>query len=367
MNTLLAITLSATAALAQGQKASAITAEQVEHLLKTAPRDYNTHLTAGKFYQDKGIVGQAQDEFRQAIACKGASPEAYKYLAQLLLKSSDRAEAEKVAKEGVKLFPNDYGMLLTAGYILHNQSKLAEAQQMYEAAARVNPNNGEIYVALADVSSAMNQPQKALQYINKAIALSHSKPSDLLCYEQAKVLVMLGRFEEAKKPLAENFSRDPLNFKNNKLYLTVLNSQKLAREALKVQLCIMVPANKKQMDLAKADIKEMLMTMKEPDAVSAISNAEAAIKDIKLKGRLHFALGDIYDRMNKPEQAIAHYQSGLRFDPTLARGYLRLGEDLETYKKDLPAALKNYEKAYSLDKNDPEIQLHLQRLKARGK
>jgi len=351
---------------AAGPATPRITAEQVEKLMKTAPHAYATHLKAGIFYQDKGIVGQAQDEFRQAIACKDTTPEAYKFLSQLLLKSNDRAEAERVARQGVRLFPHNYGMLLTAGYILHNESKLADALSMYEAAMKEEPQNPQIYVALADVSSAMNQPQKALQYVNKALALGPA--TDLICFEQAKVLVMLGRFEEAKKPLAQNFAKDPLNFKNNKLYLSVLNSQKSSpREALKVQLCIMVPANKKQMDLAKVQVKEMLSTMSDSDATSAISNAEAAIKDIKLKARLHFALGDVYDRINKADAAIKQYRAGLALDPGFARGYLRLGEDLETFKNDTAGALKNYEKAASLDPADPEIQIRLKQLKAKVK
>jgi Tfp pilus assembly protein PilF len=351
--------------MAAGASDPGITAALVEKLLKTAPKAYNTHLTAAKFYEQKGIIGQAQDEYRQAITCKGAMAEAYKHLAQLLLKSADYAEAERVARAGLKAFPQDYGMLLTTGYVLHNEHKLGDAMQMYEGARKIQPNNPEIYVALADVASNLNQPQKALQYIEKAISLG--KPGELILYEQAKVLVLLGRFEDAKKPLATNFAQNPLNAKNNQLYLSVLTSQKLPKEALLVQLCMLAPANDKQMVLAKAAVKNVLATMPEQDARESIAGAEASIKDIKLKGRLHFALGDIYDRLGQPQIAIIQYQAGLSFDPSLARGYLRLGEDLETYKKDLSGAMKNYQKASSLDSQDHEIQMRLNQLKAKMK
>jgi tetratricopeptide (TPR) repeat protein len=121
------------------------------------------------------------------------------------------------------------------------------------------------------------------------------------------------------------------------------------------------------MVLAKAAVKDMLAAMTEKDARDTIARAEAAIKEIKLKGRLHFALGDVYDRLAQPQIAINQYQAGLSFDPSLARGYLRLGEDLETYKKDLPGAMKNYQKAFSLDGQDHEIQMRLNGLKAKIK
>ncbi len=180
-------------------------------------------------------------------------------------------------------------MLLTTCYVLQNDHKLCDSLELYQGAQKVQPKNPQIYVALADVTSSLNQPQKALQYIEKAMALG--KPSDLILFEQAKVLVVLGRFQEAKKPLAANFAANPLNFKNNKLYLSVLESQKLPKESLLVQLCIMTPANDKQMVLAKAAVKNMVVAMPPADAKETIARAEGLIKEIKLKGRLYFASG----------------------------------------------------------------------------
>ncbi|MBU6454338.1 MAG: tetratricopeptide repeat protein [Cyanobacteria bacterium REEB67] len=340
-------------------------ATQIEKLLKSAPEAYSTHLAAGKFYEEKGIIGEAQNEYRTAITCPHPSAEAYKHLAQLLLKSADYAEAEKVARAGLKLFPHEYGMLLTTGYVLHNEHKLGEAAAMYEAAKAVQPNNAEIYIALADVYSAMNQAPRALQYVEKALSLG--KPTELTLYEQAKVLILLGRFDQALKPLAANFEANPLNFKNNKLYLNVLTSQKRIKEAFIVQLCLLAPANDKEMAVAKASLQDMLRALPEKEAQNGISTAEAAIKEKRLKGRLHFALGDVYDRIGQPQNAIGQYQAGLALDPTLARGYLRLGEDLENFKKDFFGAMKNYQKALSLDGKDKETTMRINQLKAKMK
>ncbi len=102
---ILAVSLVSLAPAKAGENQAAITAAQVEKLMKTAPDAFNTHLTAAKFYEQQGSIGQAEDEYRRATTCKGASTEAFKHLAQLLLKSADYAEAESTARSGLKLFP----------------------------------------------------------------------------------------------------------------------------------------------------------------------------------------------------------------------------------------------------------------------
>ena len=346
---------------------TAYSAEAIAKMLKSAPKSYQTNLAAGKFYESKGVIGEAQSAYRQAITCPNPGPEAYKHLAQLLLKSADYAEAEQVARSGQKLFPKDYGMLLTTGYVLHNEHKLGDALSMYQAAQKVEPKNPEIYVAMADVCSTQSQPQEALKYIEKALTLTLGKPNELVLYEQAKILVLLGHFDQAKKPLATNFAANPLNFKNNKLYLSVLTNQKQIKDAFIVQLCIMAPANAKEMTLDKAALRDMITALPEKDAAGGIARAESLIKEKRLKGRLHFALGDVYDRLGQAQNGIFQYQAGLALDPTLARGWLRLGEDLETYKKDFGAAMKMYQKALTLDGQDKETIMRINQLKVKMK
>jgi len=353
---------------ADSTKAPKITAAQVEHLLKTAPDAYSTHLLAGKFYEERGIIGQAADEYRKATTCKGAASEAYKCLAQLLVKStdvSDAAEAQRVIRAGVKAFPKDYSMFFTAGFVLQSQHSLVEAMQMYESARKLQPNNSDIYVAMSDLAVEMKQPKDALPYIEKAIALG--KPTDLMMFERAKILVALGRLEEAKKPLATNFAQNPLDAKNDKLYVSVLRHQNLAKEALTVELCVLATATGREMDRAKSATKIIISPIPKADAKDSIAKAETLLKEKRLKGRLHFALGDVYDHLDDRQEAINQYQAGLSFDPNFARGYLRLGEDLEHFKKDLPAALKNYQKALSLADDDFDMRMHVQQLKAKMK
>ena len=71
----------------------------------------------------------------------------------------------------------------------------------------------------------------------------------------------------------------------------------------------------------------------------------ARITDTKLKARMLFCLGDVFDQLNLPDWGIKSYRAGLAFNPGFARGHLRLGIDLEGYGKDKQGALREYETA----------------------
>lgn len=329
--------------------------KQVELLLKNQPKTYAAHFAAGRLYESQGFYGPAQEEYRQAISFPPLKPDAFKRLAQLSLKSSDYAAAEKVATEGLHLFPKDYGMLLTAGYVLHNQNKLPAALNMYQRTRAARPNDAQICLAIADVLAAMNKPEQALQEMARFDKLS--KPTTLSIYEKAKILLALKRFDLALAELDKNYIQDPANFANNKLYASTLANRGNKAKALEVALCLLANANGKEMEMSKQRITNLLGPI--PDGVppQVMAKAEDRIKDISVKARMHFALGDVYDRKSQFDLAIKQYEAGLKLNPKFARGHYRLGLDLEKYHKDAIGAGACFKKAHELNNGkDHEIE-----------
>jgi tetratricopeptide (TPR) repeat protein len=323
------------------------TAKQVEQLLKNQPKTYAAHYAAGQLYESQGFYGQAQDEFRQALSFPPVKPDAYKRLAQLALKSSDYATAEKVASDGLHLFPKDYGMLLTAGYVLHNQNKLPAALNMYQRARAAKPKDAQICLAIADVLAAMNKPEQALREMVRFDKVS--QPTTLSIYEKAKILLALKRYDQALAELDKNFNQDPANFANNKLYASTLANQGNRLKALEVALCLLANANGKEMEASKQRVTNLLGPMPEGVPPNVIAKAEGRIKDLRVKARMHFALGDVYDRKSQFDFAIKQYQAGLKLDPQFARGHYRLGLDLEKHSKDFKAASASFKRAHELN------------------
>jgi len=353
------LTASLTAAQADpvltAEKGSDIPTEvEVANLLKKQPKSYDAHYAAGRLYEARGFYNEAQEEYKKAVSFPGNRPDGYKRLAQLALRSSEYPKAEKAATDGLQRFPKDYGMLLTAGFVLHNQNKLAPALNMYQRARAAKPNDAQICLAIADVLAAMHKPEQALLEIQRFEKLS--KPNVLSIYEKAKVLLALKRVDEALTEMDKNFASDPANFANNKLYATTLAARGKKAKALEVSLCLLANGVGKEMESAKIRSTNLL-TQLPSDAAPIIAAAENRLRDNKIKARLHFALGDVYDRKEMRELAIKQYQDGLKLNEKFARGHLRLGQDLERHRKDLKGALTAYQRASALDgdKKDREI------------
>jgi tetratricopeptide (TPR) repeat protein len=340
------------AAQCKEEKSSILSEAALTALVKKDPNSYQTHVQAARFYQEKGFIGQAQDEYKKAIALPNAQPDAFKQLSNLYLRSHDYDLAIKISEDACKKFPDNFGVQLSAGYALHNQQRLDEALICYEKARKIKPNSPDIYVAIADVQLAMNKPKEALASVDKALKLGGDM--QMARFEKAKILTSLERYEEAVKEMAVIFEQDPFSQVTTPVYLSCLLKTGRKDIALEVRLCMLSQANGKEMQTDKSAVGALIQQVNESQVSQAIVRAEKRILEPKLKARLHFAMGDVFDRGRLPEKAIEQYQAGLKWDDTFARGYLRLAEDLEYYRHDFTGALKNYEKAKALDPSDKE-------------
>lgn len=341
------------------------TAADIEKLLAQKNAGYENHMVAARFLEAQGLLTQAEEQLHSAIDFKESKPEAFKSLSQLLLRTEDTEEAQRVISLGVKKFPTDYGVLLNAGFVMHNCHKLPQALDFYKRASEVRPASPDIWLATCDVLIDINKPKEALTAVEKALALPN--PTSLAYFEEAKALLALGRLNDAVLPLSKNFANNPFNLNSGLVYSALL--QKLGRleESLNVRLCLLATASGKPMEDLKAMVSGLLKRLPLEAVQRSIKFAELKIGNPKVRSFLHFALGDIYDKADQPDNGMVQYKAGLSLNPDYARGYLRLGEDYEDAKSNLGEALRNYEKAYSLNAKDPEIKSRLDKLKAQIK
>jgi tetratricopeptide (TPR) repeat protein len=148
----------------------------------------------------------------------------------------------------------------------------------------------------------------------------------------------------------------------------LLNQQQPAK-ALLVFLCLLPSVDGAEMAKTKYQIGMLVRTLPADRFKVAVDTALGFIHEPAKRAIVHFALGDVLDRLNRSPEAIQHYQVGIKENPRFARGYLRLGEDLELVKKDFKGAMENYRKASALDKEgkDKEIPLRIKALEKKLK
>jgi len=324
----------------------------IEHLLSTQPKSFTSHWLAARLYEENGLLDQAREEYSIAIRCKAPQVGAYKRLAQINLKMNDYNKAESTALLGVNKFPNDFGMALTAGYIFHNEGKFERALKFYEQACQIQPQKSDAYLAASDVCLSMHNPARSLNYLSKALSLSNSQ---LAHYERARALVELGREPEAVEDFYVAFKLDRFNATVDKAFADILIRNKIYGKAMEVLLSCSAKAEGKDLVSCKEAIGNLILKMPDEQFVSVLQESEKNVVDKNLRARMHFSLGDIYDRLKLPAKAVEQYKLGLSLNPKYERGYLRLAEDLEDHYSNNSAALSCYQKAKSLEAKDPEL------------
>jgi Tfp pilus assembly protein PilF len=95
------------------------------------------------------------------------------------------------------------------GRVLAWTGRWAEAENEYRQVLAKAPGDIDILIGLADVSLWQGKPSETLQYLDQAGHFSPTNPEVLT--RRAKVLVILGRTEEARAQLRETLRVDPQN------------------------------------------------------------------------------------------------------------------------------------------------------------
>jgi len=165
----------------------------------------------------------------------------------------------------------------------------------------------------------------------------------------------LGRAEEAVGLVENNFRRDPLNSLNSHLYVVILLQANKPDEAVVPLLSLLATSDGAKMDEYKMEISQLISRLPAGKVQAALAKSDAALAKVDVRARMHFAMGDIFDKLRQHAAAMKEFERGNELDPKYARGFLRLAEDEEAYSRDYKKAMLNYRRALSLDGKDPEI------------
>jgi tetratricopeptide (TPR) repeat protein len=93
------------------------------------------------------------------------------------LRQGDPAQSESRLKEALARDPDSAPALFALGNLYARQNRWTEAQQAYFRAVGAAPENADYAYNLAVGLDRLNQPRLALQYYQRALALSQDKPA----------------------------------------------------------------------------------------------------------------------------------------------------------------------------------------------
>jgi tetratricopeptide (TPR) repeat protein len=105
---------------------------------------------------------------------------------------------------------------------------------------------------------------------------------------------------------------------------------------------------------AKYQLQLLMKRTTEAQLITAVRSADKKLDHTLYQGRLHLALGDVFDKQGKRKLAEECYARGIELLPDIGRAYYRLARDFEK-DKNYRQAYQLYQKAYSLEPKDNQV------------
>ncbi len=303
----------------RGDSAGAI--QELRAVLKDDPSSLFANYYLGSALMAVGKWGEAEAAFLDCISYNENFMYAYEKLAQLRLNREDWDGGLAYARKVVALMPRrPNGYLLAAqAYVSKGQARRAE-ELLTQVAKKIAPDSGEVQELLATAYIGQGKIEAGVQEYEKVWAKTQDPIPSVNRFADA--LATRGQFEVAIRQVQELNASHP----QAKYFET------LAR-----------------LYIGKGDL----------------AAAEAACqRALSLDGSswaAHLYLGEAYDRLRRPDQAVEQYDLAIRSQPQQILPYIAAG-DVRLRQGKLDQARSYYEVARKQDPNSDSAQHLLARI-----
>ena len=181
------------------------------------------HIIFGRAYRETEFLPESIEEFRKAITLDPHFPRAHYYLGLTYLLKDGTARIKEAAEEfkvELKSNPNEFFANYYLGIVDIIEREWEPAISFLQKASRIQPNNPDPYFHLGQAYQAIEQHERAIEVLRKAIALNpylghNDNQVTTAHYRLGQSLIKLGRTEEGEKELktaselkSKGFKRD---------------------------------------------------------------------------------------------------------------------------------------------------------------
>jgi TolB-like protein len=161
--------------------------ERAEQLARRAlsiePQLPEAHVALGRFYGDAHDYPRAAQEFREALRSQPENAHAWDLLSWALgyQQPPDALEAEKAAREAIRLEPSRFMADYHLGRALFLQGRYDEAGAAFEAAKELSPTSWIPLLGLAQMYLAQGNSERAVGVLEKVSSKTTLVPFWLAC------------------------------------------------------------------------------------------------------------------------------------------------------------------------------------------
>jgi tetratricopeptide (TPR) repeat protein len=338
--------------------------QELQVYLGKHPNYAKAHFDAGVVLDRMGYRSLAEQEFTTADKLDPTKPASALNLFRIKIQNDQLADAKSFLQYVAQRFPEDGSVYLMRGLLLMQSGRFEDAQAVFEVALKQNKSITGLPSALGVIRIKQMRFDEAVALTDKDLADNPNHPSALLVKGEA--LVRMGKYSEAIPVLEKAFATSPYEKKAAAALLATAcaNRGKYVQALTPALWNLGLASTRNDMGNSKNLVSFLLSQVSQRDAQLAINKVDEQMKDTVVRPRLHFALGDIYDKTDHNDLALVEYERGLQIDPQFGRANYRMGRDKFITGKYVPAISYCRTAADKLP-YDPEVQAYWQRLSER--
>ncbi|AFH49769.1 TPR repeat protein [Ignavibacterium album JCM 16511] len=286
-------------------------AEQIFSKLDKDTSYWAVKIVLGAIALEENNDSLAIENFKYVTENANWNVDAWIRLGALYFDNKKYEEAQKIMRQAIQSFPNNYAVNFILGISLAQQSKNDEAEIYLKKAVSLNPNDLNTLSAYAYTLNQLKKDEQAIYYLNQALAID---PNDVnvigtlaLIYNAQKRFELSDSLYERALQLKPD---DPL-INNNYAYSLSTRGIQLERALKMVSLSL----EKDSLNTAYLDTKGWILFQlkKFDEAKKYISKAvELGTKSAVIIDHL----GDVEFKLGNKEKAIELWKEAFQLDPS---------------------------------------------------
>lgn len=322
-----------TLGLAQLKKKDLPAARQIfTRLLITKGNTAEVHILFGRAYRETEYLDDAIVEFKKTIALNSKHPGAHYCLGlSYLLKDGTLKLKEAAAEFRTELsyYPEEFLAIYNLGVVCVIERQYEEGAELLEKAARLRPQNPEVFLFLGNAYHGLSRFEKAVEAFEKCLLLNPDLDKTSAQAPEAhflfgKSLVRVGRTEDGEKQL--QIAKE-------------LKAQSLSTDREKTEAYMKSePYKGIQRGLGDQDLFASVINVPDPKLKEKLKETERFY--VQAVAKIHNQMGLVEAERQNFRAAFLQFRAACEWDSSLRDIYYNLGlaaYKAEQYREAIPA------------------------------
>ncbi|MBN1876247.1 MAG: tetratricopeptide repeat protein [Anaerolineae bacterium] len=181
--------------------------EMVREALRRQPENARAWALLGMAYDWLGLSSEAIEALEKAVTLDPTLPETYAYLAEAYIDAGDWFNANNIIATALELDATNVDVLRNRAYVLENQGNYTGAIAAYREALDVNDRLVHLYLSIGRNASALNNLGLAQEIYEDAVAI---EPDNAAALDRLGwIYILLGEYDKAQVVLEKAIESEP--------------------------------------------------------------------------------------------------------------------------------------------------------------